>query len=152
MAYATEIFGCSAKSWRRDSFFLSTVSRSRAVSSLFDFATLHFIKPLPKISFHFQDFSSDIIKEEVKLRLSIWIWLEIIFFKFNKAWLVIDLLKQWRHLILQTLIMSFRTTWLFRPFFRGRTLILASGRVLSLSGLFRPWLTLSGINLRSEIS
>ena len=94
------------ESKRKSFFFTGMVFRFRAVSwfSDLEFATLNFIKPSSKISFHFQNFSRDIIKEEVELWLSIWIWFEIIFLEFDKAWLIIDLLQQRSHLIFQAFI------------------------------------------------
>ena len=141
---------------QRSSFFLSTVIRFRTVSwfSDLEFATLNFIEPSSKISFHFQNFSRDIIKEEVELWLSIWIWFEIIFLEFNEAWLIIDLLQQRSHLIFQAFIIRLGARFLGTFFRSRRALFLFSTgiRVSSLPDLLGSWLTFSGVNLSCQLS
>lgn len=137
-------------------FFTGTVFRFGAVSwfSDLEFATLNFIKPSSKISFHFQNFSRNIIKEEVELWLSIWIWFEIIFLEFDKAWLIIDLLQQRSHLIFQAFIIRLGARFL-GTFTRSRgTLILFSTGigVFSLPHLLWSWLTFSCVNLSCQLS
>jgi len=144
------------ESMKSSFFFTSSVFRFRAVSWFSDlcFATLNFIKPISKISFHFQNFSRNVIEEEVELWLSIWIWFEIIFLELNKAWLVIDFLQQRSHLVFQALIISLGAGFLGTFSRSRRALILVSTDfgVFSLPDLLWSGLIFSRVNLGGQLS
>jgi len=142
---------------KKNSFFITgTGSRFWTVSWLLDpeFATLNFIEPISKISFHFQNFSRDIIEEEVELWLSIWIWFEIIFLEFNKAWLIIDLLQERSHLVFQAFFISLGARFLWTFSRNRRTLFLVSTgiRVSSLFHLLGSRFIFSSVNLGRQLS